>query len=81
MIDISFSQPKRKQSNETIPIISRPTKQIKTLPQKNEDVFFGKLKEILPNSGVLTAVEAMAEPSMKTDARIVRKLPPLLTAR
>ena len=33
----------------------------------------------MPNSGVLTAVEAMAEPSMKTDARIVRKLPPLLT--
>jgi len=47
VIDMSFSQPKRKQSNETIQIISRPTKKIKTLSQSNEDNFVGKLKEIL----------------------------------
>jgi len=52
VIDMSFSRPKRKQSNETIPTISKPTKQIKTLSQNNKDNFFAKLKKTLLNSGV-----------------------------
>ena len=41
-------------------------------------LFFEKLKEILPNSGILKAVEASEHTA--ADVRIVRKLPPLLTA-
>ena len=41
---------------------------------------FGKLKEILPDLGILTAVEAREHTAVDATIRIVRNLPPLLTA-
>ena len=80
---MDFTQPKRKRSDEKGTITSTTSRQpteLKTISQNGEDIFLGKLKEILLDLGILTAVEAREHTTVDATIRIVRKLPPLLTA-